>query len=587
MNRGSQRSTNEDLRHYVVFTRTSRIYSSAFIITKAKGSRHEGFALLIARPLHKNDNFRLTVLYRSCRIGRHLPSSLPDLNIGMAKYTCPLRFSVSSSLKAILILVVFIQVQIHNFFDAFFQARDLEVLFTSPVNRTSLFFSRLFGVHIKASWMLIIFGIPLIFASGVLYRASLLYYGSALILFAAFSIIPVNLGAALSLFLSNFFQVRRMKKVLFSTGVIAIALLVTLLRLFRPERFVNPELFANLTLFITEIKAPSFILLPNRWLSDSVFALLGKSQGSTALIFIALLFLTSYITTLFLMLVFKRYHYRGWGLLHEGDFIRMGRSPHLGQLAPRRKKLMFSRAIQRLLLVFGKRSRTLLRKDLLCQIRDERNVHQILILVSLIVIYLFSIAALPLNWVGYEAQLKYIVSFLNLGVILIIVASLCSRLVYPAIVSEGPFLWIMKTTPVTPKRYIWTKFLFYCVPLFLTGQLLAILSSLIIGIETAFIILQSATTALLSLSLPAMAVSFGASDMKRLRGDLPKCKSGRAHLICLSRSLISLRWLWNRLFLYFPGVRPERIYPKGMDNNRRDDVSFVHESFVFFSLGRR
>jgi hypothetical protein len=266
------------------------------------------------------------------------------------------------------------------------------------------------------------------------------------------------------------------------------------------------------------------------------------------------------------MLVFKRYHYRGWGLLHEGDFIRIGRSPHSGLITPFRKELVISEAIQRLLLVFGKRSRTLLRKDLLCQIRDERNVHQILILVSLIVIYLFSIAALPLNWVGYEAQLKYIVSFLNLGVILIIVASLCSRLVYPAIVSEGPFLWIMKTTPVTPKRYIWTKFLFYCVPLFLTGQLLAILSSLIIGIETAFIILQSATTALLSLSLPAMAVSFGASDMKRLRGDSPevqvRTESASYMLVSIFLIFFTMALEIAPVFLYFLKESDQSVFTR-------------------------
>ncbi len=494
------------------------------------------------------------------------------LNIGMAKLQ-----SMSAEVFGIilikgysLIFMIVFFIQIVNGFiislNTFFQARDLEVIFTSPVNRTSLFFSRLFEVHIKASWMLVIFGIPLLAAAGVLYHASLLYYASALILFAAFSTISVNIGAALSLFLSNFFHVRRMKKVLFSTGVIAIALLVTLLRLFRPERFVNPELFANLTLFITEIKTPSFILLPNRWLSESVFALLGKSPGSIALIFIALLFLTSYITTLFLMLVFKRYHYRGWGLLHEEDFIRIGRGPHSGLIAPIRKESMISEAIHRLLFAFGKRSRTLMRKDFLCQIRDERNVHQILILVSLIVIYLFSIAALPLNWVGYEAQLKYIVSFLNLGVILIIVASLCSRLVYPAIVSEGPFLWIMKTTPVTPKRYIWTKFLFYCVPLFLTGQLFAILSSLIIGIETASIILQSATTALLSFSLLAMAVSFGASDMKRLRGDSPEVQV-RTESVSYMLASISLIFFTMALeiapvFLYFLKESDQSVFTR-------------------------
>lgn len=538
------------------------------------------FALLIAPVLWsiKNDIFRLNrsfyrkVVFYAASGGIFLFLFTRLLNIGMAKLQSMSAdvFNIILIKGYSLIFMIIFFIQIANGFiislNNFFQARDLEVLFTSPVNRTSLFFSRLFGVHIKASWMLIIFGIPLIFASGALYRASLLYYGSAIILFAAFSTISVNIGAALSIFLSNFFHVRRMKKTLFTTGIIAVVLIITLFRIYRPERFVNPELFANLTLFITEVKTPSFILLPNRWISESIFALLGKSPGSTALIFIALLFLTSYITTLFLMLVFKRYHYRGWGLLHEGDFIRTGRDPHSGLITPIRKESMITKAIQRLLLVFGKRSRTLMRKDLLCQIRDERNVHQILILVSLIVIYLFSISALPLNWVGYEAQLKYIVSFLNLGVILIIVASLCSRLVYPAIVSEGPFIWIMKTTPVTPKSYIWTKFLFYCVPLFLIGQLLAILSSLIIGIETVFIIFQSTTTALLSLSLPAMAVSFGASDMKRLRGDSPELqyRAESASYLLVSAFLIFLTLAIETapFFLYFLKESEQLIFTR-------------------------
>ena len=92
-------------------------------------------------------------------------------------------------------------------------------------------------------------------------------------------------------------------------------------------------------------------------------------------------------------------------------------------------------------------SRMVIRKDLFYQIRDVKNIHQILILLSMIIVYLFSIASLPLNWDYYAVQLKYIVSFFNLGLILIIIASLCSRLVYPAVVSEGNLLWIIKTAP--------------------------------------------------------------------------------------------------------------------------------------------
>jgi ABC-2 type transport system permease protein len=160
-------------------------------------------------------------------------------------------------------------------------------------------------------------------------------------------------------------------------------------------------------------------------------------------------------------------------------------------------------------------SRMLMAKDMLCQVRDKKNVHQILILFSLIIIYLFSIASLPLNWEGYSVQLKYLVSFFNLGLILIIIASLCARLVYPAVVSEGSTLWVVKTSPVTPERYAWTKFLFFVGPVGVLGELLAIFSLLFIGAAGAFAALMISTTALVSISLVSMTIPFGIADVNR------------------------------------------------------------------------
>ena len=199
----------------------------------------------------------------------------------------------------------------------FYQSKELEILLTSPVNRTSLFFSRLFETHIKASWMLILFGIPLLVSSGLLFHTSLIYYAYALLLFMVFSTIPVNIGIGMTIVLSSSFHIRKLKTYLLSAGIVAVLLFVTLVRIIKPERFVNPELFANLTLFINEMKTPSYILLPNRWLSESLFTFLGQSFNSNTLIFISLLCLTSYLSTVLIEILFKRYHYRGWGLLQK------------------------------------------------------------------------------------------------------------------------------------------------------------------------------------------------------------------------------------------------------------------------------
>ena len=423
-----------------------------------------------------------------------------------------------------LVFMFFFFIQIINglviSLNTFYQSRDLEILFTSPVDRTALFFSRLLDTHIKTSWMLVIFGIPLLASLGLLFHSNLIFYGYSLILFMGFSIIPVNIGIGLTILLSSIFHVKRMKKLLYSAGGILSIILIILIRFFRPERFVNPELFANLTLFIAEMKTPAFFLMPNRWLSEAIFSFLNQSLNLNTLLFISILLLTSYTTTVMLLAAFKRYHFRGWALLHEGGTIvrrhEKVRAIHSRQFS---KWLRDSTPGRPLSGIIDMQSRMFIRKDLLYQIRDEKNLQQISILLSLIIIYLFSISALPLNWAYYAVQLKYIISFFNLGLILIIIASLCSRLIYPAVISEGLFVWIVKTSPVTSKKYCWTKFFVFFIPILIVAQLLTISSSLLIGIEKVFLLLEIITTALVCSSLTGMAIAFGVFRMKRVMAD--------------------------------------------------------------------
>jgi ABC-2 type transport system permease protein len=356
---------------------------------------------------------------------------------------------------------------------------------------------------------------------------------------------------------SGIFHARRMKKFLFSGGLILAIVLITFLRILRPERFVNPELFANLTLFITEMKASSFILLPNRWLGESIFHFLNKGININTLIFISLLFLTSYVTAVMLLVVFKKFHYKGWALLQEGEIVHFREKMlRAAQSETFPERMEGAKKVSRFLSFIHPQSRVLLKKDLFCQMRDEKNIHQMLILLSLIVIYLFSISALPMNWeVYYAAQIKYIVSFFNLGLILVILASLCSRLVYPAVVSEGAFLWLLKTSPVSSGRYGWTKFLLFFIPLFIVGQLLIISSSFFIGIEKTFVILSILTVTLVCASFVGMSIAFGISNMKKRTSDTQReqIRTGSTAYMLASVLLILVTLVLEIIptFLYF------------------------------------
>lgn len=482
------------------------------------------------------------------------------LNEGMSKLhkMSPEVFNILlvKGYSVVFMIILFSQI-INGFImslDRFYQSNELELLLVSPVNRISLFFSRLLETHLKTSWMLIIFGVPLLVSLGILFHASLIYYLYSIALFVVFSTIPVNAGIGVTILLSGIFHIKKIKRFLFSAGIVTLAVLIALLRIFRPERFVNPEFFANLKLFLVDLKTPSFVLFPNRWLSEALFNFLNK-DFSNAFIFATLLILSSYLTVALLMFIYKKYHYKGWSLLQGGGIISIKGREYPSSNGNLTEKRVHSHLAHKLLSPFGIQILTLLKKDLLYQMRDIKNIHQHLILFSLIIVYLFSVSSLPLNWVEYAVTIKYFVLFFNLGLILIIMASLSSKLVYPAIVSEGSFLWIIKASPITSRKYIMTKLILLLIPIFVLGEVLTIFSSFFINVEGVLTALIIFSTALLSLTLVSISINFSISDLKEAvrKSDIEEIKTGNtAYMItAVFFTLLTLALEIIPVYLYF------------------------------------
>lgn len=437
-----------------------------------------------------------------------------------------------------------------------YQSRELEVLLTSPVKRDMIFLSRLIGIHMKTSWMPVVFGIPLLVSLGMILQAPLLYYAYSLLLFIIFATIPVNLGTALGIIMARFLRIGRLKNLLISAGVFTAITLSILLRAFRPERFVNPEFFANLKLFLIELRMPSLFLLPNRWLSDAIFSYL-RSDYTEVAIYVPLLILTSYMTVLMLLPIFRRFHYHGWSMMHAGEDVRLRHGAASRDTPGFLGRVISARPVRSLVSLFNRQKMALLKKDILYQVKDVKNIHQHLILLALLAVYIMSIAALPLNWERYALKLRYIISFFNLGLILIIMASLCSKLFHPVIVSEGNALWIIKSSPLQARQYVMAKFIFLFLPIFLLGQALTVFSSFFIDTEAILLLLMVFTVGMLSLSLVSMGIAFSVSDLRDAvkKGEDEETKSGNTAYMILSVSLILLTLSLELLPIYLSFLR--------------------------------
>ncbi len=465
------------------------------------------------------------------------------LNTGMTKLKSlsPELFNILLIKAYSLMFLIIFFVQIINGFllslNTFYNAKELETLLISPVDRRSLFISRLMETYLKASWMLLVFGIPILLSIGMLKQADLLFYLLSFFSLAFFLFIPLGISIAGVIFITRYVHARRLKNISVATLIISAVLFITVLRLLRPEYLVNPELFANLTIFITELKTPSFILLPSRWLSEVISRLSEKKADTDTLLFLSAIISTSYIIFLLTMEIFKKYFYSGWERLQEGVIK-----------SSRLSLLKLQTLVEKIFSWTGQEIRALIKKEIISYIRDSRNLQELPVLFALIIIYAFSISALPLNWEGYAERLRYMASLFNTGIIMIIISALSARVVYP-LLSEGPSTWLIKTSPVSIDRYICTRYFLFLLPLFSIGEGLIIFSIFFISVQKAYQIGLILTTGLSTSSILSITFLSGFSK-KGIINSLTDSEKPRAPAIYMLISLFIIGI--NLLFMIIP-----------------------------------
>ena len=155
-------------------------------------------------------------------------------------------------------------------FGVFFMSEDLQLLVPSPISEDALYLSRLFETTFNASWMVLLFALPVFIAYGVVFDGGALYYLIVVVVNLSFVIIPAVLGVGLTMVLVNVFPARRAKDVLMIVSLIFFAGLILAFRVLRPERLLDPDAFISLVDFFEAMRAPLSPLLPSQWASEAI-----------------------------------------------------------------------------------------------------------------------------------------------------------------------------------------------------------------------------------------------------------------------------------------------------------------------------
>lgn len=152
--------------------------------------------------------------------------------------------------------------------------------------------------------------------------------------------------------------------------------------------------------------------------------------------------------------------------------------------------------------------RILVDKDFRSFRRDPAQWAQIVIFVGLAILYFLTIRAFYNQTVGRRFQNG--ISLLNLTATSFLVCAYTGRFIYPMLSLEGKKFWILGLLPLKRSRLIWSKFAFAAVGTVLTGELLVILSDVMLDVDWHFVALHIVAIAALALGLSGLSVGMGA-----------------------------------------------------------------------------
>ncbi len=364
---------------------------------------------------------------------------------------------------------------------------DNEIILAAPLQSGELYLMRYFTTSFYTSWMMLIFSLPVFGAFGHIFQAGPLYW--PLLILSVFSTAAVASATAMliTVLLVYVFPAKRTKDIVFYLSLCFGILLYLIFRLMRPEDLVDPEKYSQFVEYLSAISTPAGPWLPAGWAANMLTSYLLDREVD--------LLLTGLLVTTPLVIYFigewamSRWFMGGFNKSQESfgghrTFKTIGRNE-------------------------GTRA-WIFRKELKLFLRNSSEWSQLFMIGALIVVYLYNFKVLPLDRTPMPTEyLTNMIAWGNIGLAGFLAASLSARFVYPSIGAEGGAFYLICSSPLSPVKFLWYKYLFYLVPFSLLTLLLIVASNYLLQISGPMWWISLVTSLIITWTVVAMALGFG------------------------------------------------------------------------------
>jgi ABC-2 type transport system permease protein len=376
----------------------------------------------------------------------------------------------------------------------FFLSEDLRLLMATPISMRRLFYARFAKTLLQSSWMIVVFLLPVLLGIGIARCAPCLFYLTALMTVAPFCVIPVAAGTGTTLLLVNVFPARRARDILMLMSLVFAGSIVLLLRFVQPERLLKVDSLPDVTGFFATLQSPITPMLPSFWAGETLFASL---MGGRDLLHAGALWTTACALTVMLSAASERWYFAGFSKSQDARKARFTKLEALDAIV----RVLPLSVVQRHLLI----------KDVKVFLRDVTQWSQLLLLLALVAMYLYNFRVLDLDNIPYMAGvIKNSYAFLNLGLAGFVMATIAARFVFPAVSLEGAAFWIIRTAPIAPRDFLWSKFWSGLAPVLLLSVTLTIVANEFLGVAPFLKIVTAAAIVFMSVALVGLATGLGA-----------------------------------------------------------------------------
>jgi ABC-2 type transport system permease protein len=377
-----------------------------------------------------------------------------------------------------------------NGLGSFYLSADLPMLFTLPIQRWKILAVKFVENWLTSCYLVLFFLATFLLSHGHSFHSNWRQFIFAVVILIFFTLSPVALGTAVVTLLIRYFPVRRIHQLVTLVAVVFLGSLIIVVRMMQPERLLHPSNTDDFVRLMKDLAIPSFDHLPSSWAANAIV------YGDAAKILWLFLFASGSLVFLFVIL----------HLLYQKAFVfsQESRSLRSNRAKLRKKQAKAGRIV------------SLVTKDARIFARDATQWSQMLLLIALVIVYLMNIKNLAIQL----PMVRWVVSFINLGLAGFVLAALSVRFLFPSVSMEGRSFWIIRTLPVSFRTLLWCKYLIYFPPFLLFTQMLVYFSNRILMVPDFFLYLSMLNILAVAFALTGLAIGIGAL-MPSFKSDHP------------------------------------------------------------------